>query len=91
MIQHSNGKRSGVIWESADDLYPSLRAFCTYEPPRFTITVRNRSGAEKSIAFDQYVGPAYKVDAADRKGFEEVAIILACPLVAELRLRPVEL
>lgn len=82
---------ASLIWKSTDDLYPSLTCFCTYDPPRFTITVRHTSGSEKSVSFDQTTKRAYSVSAEDRKKFFEVALLLANQLAKELGLAPVEL
>lgn len=88
--QNSAPLSASVIWSSADDLYPSLTCFCTYDPPRFTITVGHTGGFEKSVSFDQPPGQAHGVSAADRKRFREVAVLLANQLAKELGLRPVE-
>ncbi len=88
--QNSARDSASIIWKSTDDLYPSLTCFCTYEPPRFTITVRHAGGSEKSVSFDQESGPAYSVSAKDRRKFFEVAILLSNELAKELGLRPVE-
>ncbi len=88
--QSSAQDSASIIWKSTDDLYPTLTCFCTYDPPRFTITVRHTGGSEKSVSFDQEFGQAYAVSAADRTKFFEVATLLANQLAKELGLRPVE-
>lgn len=90
MRQNSGQNWPLTIWQGNDDLYPSLTAYCTYEPLRFTITVRHTVGSQKSISFDQTVGPAFKVHAEDRNRFFELAILLADQMAAELGLHPLE-
>jgi hypothetical protein len=53
MERSSANHSSSIIWKRADDLYPSLTCFCTYAPPRFTMTLRHTSGSEKSVSFYQ--------------------------------------
>lgn len=88
--QSSAQDSASAIWTSVDNLYPSLTCFCTYDPPRVTITLRHTGGSEKSVSFDQPPRQAYGVSTQDRKRIVEVAILLSNQLAKELGLRPVE-